>query len=154
MLSALGSAAPRPLWPTLVAHFPSESLAVRETVVTFRLAAARLGHGAELCDPLEMTLAEVLNNVVEHAYRNAADGAIVVELDLLEEGWAACRIWDHGRSMPRGRIPESRPHKLAGSVSSLPEGGFGWALIRRLTRHLTYCRIDGRNCLSFAIRGA
>jgi len=154
MLAALGAAAPPPLWPTLVARLPSESLAVRETVVTLRLATARLGHRADLCDPLEMTLAEALNNVVEHAYRDAADGAIIVELDLLDGGWAACRIWDRGRAMPQARIPASPAPDLAGPVASLPEGGFGWAMIRSLTQHLNYRRIDGRNCLSFALRGA
>ena len=33
----------------------------------------------------------------------------------------------------------------------LPEGGFGWFLIRSLTRDLTYLREDGYNMLCFCV---
>jgi serine/threonine-protein kinase RsbW len=139
-----------PLWPTLVVQLRSDSLAVRAAVVRLQRAATRLGLAAELCDSLEIVLAEALNNVVEHAYRQAVDGWIVVELDLLED-CAVCRIWDGGRPMPGGQPPRPAAHDLAGPLSSLPEGGFGWSLIGKLAHPLRYDRIEGRNCLAFAV---
>ena len=40
------------------------------------------------------------------------------------------------------------------AVEELPEGGFGWDLIRQLTTGLAYARVEGRNELTFRMRRA
>ncbi len=91
----------------------------------------------------ELVLAEVLNNVVEHAYRDHA-GEIEVSLER-EGGAVSVRVADRGRAMPEDRLPAGCPPEPA----SLPEGGFGWHLIRTLTRDLSYRRFDGWNIFHF-----
>lgn len=95
-------------------------------------------------DAAELVLAEVLNNIVEHAY-DGANGRIGV--------WAqraghrvTCRVTDHGRPMPNGQAPKGDlpTHQLA-------EGGWGWHLIRSLSQDLCYCRTAGQNILTFSI---
>jgi serine/threonine-protein kinase RsbW len=93
----------------------------------------------------ELVLAEVLNNVAEHAY---ADEPGDIELSLeRREGSVAVRVADQGRSMPDRRLPLGEaPNPL-----DLPEGGFGWNLIRQLTDELCYRHHEGWNLLTFVL---
>lgn len=96
---------------------------------------------------LELALAEVLNNVVEHAYADH-DGLIVVEVSR-EADALACMVTDRGRPMPGEMLP---PALDFDSLSEgLAEGGFGWPLIRTLARDLTYSRRGQINVLGFRL---
>lgn len=98
----------------------------------------------------ELVLAEVLNNVAEHAYGEAG-GTVEVRLRR-ESGGLRCLILDGGREMPGGQLPEGRlPGGPDVPLEDLPEGGFGWHLIRSLCVGLTYDRIAGQNRLSFLL---
>lgn len=68
----------------------------------------------------------------------------------LDQGALHCRITDSGAAMPGGRLPPGQFQDL-GETQSLPEGGFGWFLIRTLAQDLDYRRIAGRNLLSFQL---
>ena len=91
----------------------------------------------------EIVLAEVLNNIVEHAY-HSSEGEIRVLLRL-EPSQLCLTVEDEGAEMPGGNLPEGHLPE----PESLPEGGFGWFLIRNLVRDLAYRRIAACNHLSF-----
>ncbi|MFN7053455.1 MAG: ATP-binding protein, partial [Gemmobacter sp.] len=95
----------------------------------------------------EVVLAEALNNIVEHAYA-ASEGDIEITLTS-DKGGLTCRIVDHGRPMPAHRLPDGT--LPAPDPLPPPEGGFGWYLIRTLSRDLEYRHADGRNHLSFRL---
>jgi serine/threonine-protein kinase RsbW len=98
----------------------------------------------------ELVLAEVLNNVAEHAYRGG-QGPVAVTLARGPAG-VACLIVDQGAAMPAGTLPEGKLPETSGlALEDLPEGGFGWHLIRTLTRDLAYLRTGGCNRLSFTL---
>lgn len=98
----------------------------------------------------ELVLAEVLNNVAEHAYAGQA-GPVAVTLRQVPQG-VSCLIVDQGLAMPGGKLPESRlPDGEGLALEDLPEGGFGWHLIRSLTTGLSYSRADGTNRLHFTL---
>jgi serine/threonine-protein kinase RsbW len=98
----------------------------------------------------ELVLAEILNNVAEHAYSEAG-GSVEVRLAPDPEG-LRCLILDSGREMPGGRLPEGRlPGGPDVALDALPEGGFGWHLIRSLCVGLTYTRANGQNRLAFCL---
>lgn len=99
----------------------------------------------------ELVLAEVLNNIAEHAYQESR-GQIVLYLRPRAEG-LFCFITDHGAAMPGGGLPEGRRPDIGGARADLPEGGFGWHLIRLLTNNLRYDRKRGRNRLGFHLDG-
>jgi serine/threonine-protein kinase RsbW len=64
----------------------------------------------------------------------------------------ACLIVDSGVSLPDGVIPAGLLPGMADvALEDLPEGGFGWYLIRSLTRDLAYTRDQGVNRLSFIL---
>lgn len=113
---------------------------------------ATAGLGQAGCDPgvLELVLAEVLNNVVEHAYRDRSDGVIELAYSVIG-GQVAVEVMDNGHPMPGEALPAGTLPDMTGPLADLPEGGFGWHLIRSLTQDLHYHRQGGRNRLRFAV---
>lgn len=94
---------------------------------------------------VQIVLAEALNNVVEHAYADF-HGKIEVWVTL-RDSFLFIRILDDGLPMPGGVLPGGRLTRS----DDLPEGGFGWYMIRTLSHDLTYQRDGRRNLLSFCI---
>lgn len=97
---------------------------------------------------VEIVLAEALNNIVEHAYARHS-GTIKVALQLAHPD-LLCQISDSGLPMPGESLPLGNLAQV-GNADDLPEGGFGWFLIRTLTRELNYRRHNGLNLLSFRV---
>lgn len=131
------------------ATFPAEPNAVRDAL---RRAVARFARQItpEDAGTLELALAEVLNNVVEHAYAGLPPGQI--ELDLMRAGMSLhCRIEDAGHPMPELALPSGAMQPVAPAIEDLAEGGWGWALIRDLTADIEYFRENDRNRLTFRI---
>ena len=154
--------------PVALRHvLPGTPEAVRKTLalVCTTLASGQLGAGNPLTDTtrttVELVLAEVLNNIVEHAYGaperpcNAslpACPARLITLDLQIDGPdLRCVVRDEGAAMPAGRLPAGLRPSVTTLRDDLPEGGYGWFLIRSLTQDLRYVREPGCNRLSFAI---
>lgn len=128
---------------------PADTMAVRDALSQVLAAPlmARLTEGDR--GTAEIVLAEVMNNIVEHAYR-AGPGEI--HLTLRPDGGAlCCRIEDRGCPMPGETLPEGKAMPL-GLMEDLPEGGFGWYLIRTLAHDLTYRHTGGRNLLTFRLK--
>ena len=131
-------------------QFRSDPFAVRDALAGARNAWQVCGCSAELCDKAEQVLAEVLNNVVEHAYGDTPGGAVEVILDHAEDG-LRCEVRDNGAPMPGERLPAGQLAALGDRLEDLPEGGFGWYMIRTMTEDLTYRRMADWNVLSFRI---
>jgi serine/threonine-protein kinase RsbW len=133
---------------TLRLVFPSDPMAVRDAL---RLLVKGLPDDGANQGMVELVLAEVLNNVVEHAY---ADGNGKIELTIqLTKTDLRCAIVDEGCPMPDGKLPAGNLD-AAFAADGLPEGGFGWHLIRSLSQDLRYDRHKGRNHLSFRLVGS
>jgi len=98
----------------------------------------------------EIVVAEVLNNIVEHAYQERPGGEIRVCLHF-SPGTLHAEFTDFGRPMPQEAPPEGKPADLDVPVEDLPEGGFGWFLIRTMTTQLDYAHTDGANLLKLEI---
>jgi len=104
----------------------------------------------EASGSVELVLAEVLNNVVEHGYPDEANG--VIELSILQNpDGLHCTVFDDGMPMPDLTPPKGHEARVDVPLDALPEGGFGWFLIRELSRDLRYERVEGRNRLSFSL---
>jgi serine/threonine-protein kinase RsbW len=127
---------------------PGEPLAVRDGLRVICRSELAQGLTEDERGTMEIVLAEVLNNIVEHAY-SENPGEIEVALKLSLDALAVTVV-DDGLPMPGGDAPAGKL-KPIGSFGDLPEGGFGWHLIRSLSRELVYQRKDGRNRLSFRL---
>lgn len=123
--------------------FRATLLAVRDALHAARVPIKRL---LQVDDAwaLELILAEVMNNIVEHGYGEEDEGTILLALSL-QGGDLVCTVGDFGPELPpaclRGEHPPPDP-------GGLPEGGFGWFLIRDLAQDLHYDRVEGYNRLT------
>lgn len=130
--------------------FPASPAVVRDALARMMATAPLLGLSDTRRGTAELVLAEVLNNIAEHAYADHA-GLITVSLRAGSRG-IACLVVDLGAPMPGGVLPDrGLPARAGLALADLPEGGFGWHLIRSLTRDLAYRRIAGANRLSFLL---
>lgn len=137
--------------PLCCLQFEGTAMAVREALSTVMADLASLRLTDESAATVELVLAEVLNNVVEHAYGTGTPGPIDVEVWRETSPTLACVIRDRGKPMPDGTPPLGRQALVDVPLEEMPEGGFGWFLIRSLTRDLDYLRQSGGNRLSFRI---
>lgn len=128
--------------------------AVRAALQTIDRSLGRLGTDAATRLRAQLVLGEICNNVVEHAFPteySRAVGRIKITCCQTQRGLGFC-IDDNGRPvpdevLPTGRYPPVDPEDLQG----LPEGGFGWALVRDLADHIRYRRWQGSNLVQFEI---
>jgi serine/threonine-protein kinase RsbW len=126
----------------------SSSTCVREVLVDLDLLLVESGVSVSMRGDVQLVLAEALNNVVEHAYMNRPDGEITVQVSVLP-CCVGCTITDAGRPMPGLQLPKGILPTGSGAFEDVPEGGFGWFLIRQMTVDLSYSRIGAGNQLRF-----
>ena len=120
----------------LVAHqrFSPSADEVRKALGDLRRHMEQARICSDLIARVELVLAELLNNIVEHACADVPGGWIVIRTRLARDGLHVT-ILDNGMPPPfhlldRG-LPEQAPHDDL-PLAALPEGGFGWYLIRHL----------------------
>lgn len=112
------------------------------------LAQQSLGFAA--LTSAEIVVTEVLNNIVEHA------------LPTTKSGWFSLKCWrcdrflrfeiaDNGTAMPQNRLPAGLAPNVDTALEDLPEGGWGWSMVRSLTQELSYQRVEPVNTLTFSI---
>jgi serine/threonine-protein kinase RsbW len=136
--------------PNIRLELISDPFAVRDTLVELRAAWDQSTLDAELCDTAEQVLAEVLNNIVEHAHAESTDGRIVLSVKAGNDGFRF-DVRDNGLPMPKGQLPAGSPADVDAPLDDLPEGGFGWFLIRALAEDLAYLCEGDWNVFRFRI---
>lgn len=124
---------------------------VRQTLEDLRIRFAK-EVSADAMGRLELVLAEVMNNVAEHASATdmpATDARSMHLCVVMHDNGLSCAITDDGGKLPADcLLPRTLP---ALDPLDLPEGGFGWCLIQGLTQSLCYYREGQRNCLAFTV---
>jgi serine/threonine-protein kinase RsbW len=129
--------------------FPGRQMEVRAAIGRIMMRLKPLGLTADCAASTELVMAEVLNNVVEHAYARRP-GRIDIEMRLCGDG-LSCTVRDAGDPIPGGMLPSGAGAPYDVPVKDLPEGGFGWLLIRSLARDLFYLRETQGNRLTFLV---
>lgn len=100
-----------------------------------------LGVEDALCGSVELALAEAMNNIVEHAYGPDHDGTGVVRLRVRVWPDRVCaHLRDTGAPLPVSVSAVTPRPDPARPVADLPEGGFGWWLIRDMSSAVRYRR--------------
>lgn len=127
---------------------PATTLSVRQTLSQIFDDQAKGTLQGALSDTAQIVLSEALNNIVEHAYAET-EGEIDLTLDICKAG-LACTILDYGLPLPNHSLPAGI-HPMEDEPQDLPEGGFGWFMIRTLAKDLGYLRQNNCNRLSFWI---
>lgn len=101
----------------------------------------------------QIALAEACNNIVEHAYPFGPSGDALIVLDIARDrGGLQIALRDRGGAMPGGQMPgDDLPPLDLDDPLALPEGGFGWPILRRMTRAISLSRHNGQNILRFRL---
>lgn len=131
----------------LTVSFLATELEARQAISSTSGRLREAGLPRHRADEIEIALAEAVNNVVEHAYAGREPGLVRILCSLQREH-LTIRICDKGASLPQDRLPEGLAVDLCVSKADLPEGGFGWFLIRELTSEICYDRDGEENRLS------
>jgi serine/threonine-protein kinase RsbW len=139
-----------PAQPDIHLVFPATEISVRRALLSLRASLKALAVDDLTIGMVEIILAEVANNIFEHAYPLNVNGTVTLACTKAEQG-LRFEVCDQGRTLPGGEIPSKKEHDLEADRNQLPEGGFGWGLIRDMTTMLMYKRDRGRNILRFRV---
>lgn len=133
--------------PSFSVSFMSDELAVRGALDRVKQQLTRLAMDADDIATFELVAAEVLNNIVEHAYADRPDGLVSLSCAQMPDG-LHLKFEDQGQAMPDGTAPNSTTPDPDVAFYDLPEGGFGWFMIHELAKDLAYRRENHRNVLT------
>lgn len=136
--------------PSLTLSLRSDPFEIRATLGKVTGWLAGVSGCAGVVGAVEMTLAEVLNNIAEHAYGGKSNGAIHVRLDV-DTAHLRVKTCDCGAPMPDGRVPSGAYCAPEPDCPDLPEGGFGWFLIHSQCSQINYRRDEDQNHLLLEI---
>ena len=98
---------------------------------------------------IQVALVEVLNNIVKHAYGDQGGGIIEITSQPFV-GYLGFKIVDASIALPDHCLQNDQLSAID-IQATLPEGGFGWFLIRQLSYDIAHKRRDGKNHLSLKI---
>lgn len=104
--------------------------------------------GADLdaVQSVRLCMAEALNNIVDHAYEGHDGHSIQADVTLTGDKYHV-ELTDEGKPMPGGQLPSGELDFDETDFDAMPEGGFGWMLIRTEMDVVDYQRTEGRNVL-------
>ncbi|PRX37367.1 Anti-sigma regulatory factor (Ser/Thr protein kinase) [Meinhardsimonia xiamenensis] len=129
---------------------PASQGSVRELVTKAACHCLEARVPAGTRNDLQIVLAELLNNIVEHGIAGHQGGILDLAITV-EPGGIRCELRDDGAPLPGHRLPEGRMPRSDVPLGSLPEGGFGVGLVRALARELVYLRAGRENRTSFLL---
>ena len=148
--TSFATSRPSEVKPAFSLRVLARNRSIRDALTEVRLRLSKHAFSEEDLATVEVVLAEVMNNIAEHAYAWRRDGEMMLFLRLTPDG-LNISVSDEGVAMPDMRIPSGGSVDPAAPLSDMPEGGFGWLIIRQLARDVSYTRREGVNQLSFRI---
>jgi serine/threonine-protein kinase RsbW len=122
----------------------------RKALLAMTHCLTAVGYPRDATDSVELVLAEVINNIVEHAHSECSQGLIEITLRTGQQSLECC-IKDNGKEMPNGQLPSGLQPEIPEELADLPEGGFGWYLIKSLACDVSYTRSGNLSHLTFRI---
>lgn len=137
--------------PGFTHRFAATELDTRHALSSIMARLRQIGLPDEQAGSIEIALAEVVNNIVEHAYANIDKGEVLIRA-VVGPGDIRVLLVDWGPPLPGARLPDCCPASLGEKTADLPEGGFGWFLIHTIARNIHYRRFLGRNHLRLTFR--
>jgi len=103
-----------------------------------------LGFSSEILFALNLSLEEVLTNIISYGYEDEGEHLIVVSISR-SHGRLEIEVEDDGRAF---NPLEQEPPDTNAPLEERPIGGLGIHLVRHYMDALDYKREDGRNILS------
>lgn len=139
------------LLPAFHVHVQSSDMAVREALAGVIAGLGPLVLDIEEISTVELVLAEALNNIVEHAYPDDSPGGLIAIACRHQPDGLNITVTDNGCAMPDGQMPIGMAPEVDVDVMDMPEGGFGWFLIKDLAKDVRYRREGAANLLDLRL---
>jgi len=100
------------------------------------------GFDSTICNEIEISLTEALNNIIRHSYKEDFSKTIDVNITT-ENNWLLLELIDSGISRKNFKKPklEFDPE----DIENLPEGGMGLYIIDQLMSEISYKTENGVN---------
>lgn len=130
---------------------------IRRALLLWRHKLEACEHCADLLGRSEIVLAEILNNIAEHGQDDVQKDETGDWIELrcrISRHGIHMTVKDSGRALPQRLLTGAQhvvPSHSGVALDDLPEGGFGWFMIRELSRHLTCDRTEDGNLLSLTV---
>ncbi|KIC50202.1 ATP-binding protein [Tateyamaria sp. ANG-S1] len=125
----------------------SGRFAVRQALAQLLDGLKPLALDVEEAGTVELVMAEALNNIVEHAYPETDTAGHINITCAHQSDGLHLTVVDSGRAMPDGQTPIGTAADVDVDLCDMPEGGFGWFLIKDLAKDVTYQRQEAQNQL-------
>lgn len=134
-------------------HFTVQSgtFAARDASAMLMDQLAPLDLDVEEAGTVELVMAEALNNIVEHGYPDPENGGPITITCKHGTKGLNIKLVDYGLPMPDGKTPVGLAVNLDVDFMEIPEGGFGWFIIKDLAKDIVYTRFDRENRLDLRI---
>jgi serine/threonine-protein kinase RsbW len=128
--------------------------AIRTELLAIDDALAAHGLERDRRDDVLLVLAEILNNVAEHAFPDDRSGWIACKVGWTADGLVV-ETRDNGALLPPKLLLSNRalPRREM-QRGDMPETGFGWFIVHALTDDMTYEREGGTNRLTFSMQAS
>lgn len=137
--------------PKIQITVPSGRFAAREALKRLMADLGPLDLDIEEAGTVELVMAEAINNVVEHGYPDPEKGGpIRISCSHKADGLSIQMI-DYGLRMPNGETPLGLSVQTDVDFMDMPEGGFGWFIIKDLAKDVVYRRVGDMNQLDLRI---
>lgn len=105
--------------------------------------ASRMGYAYDEIEDLKIATSEACTNAVQHAYKKADGGEVVVGFGLYEDRLEVM-VADNGKSFNFEQIKsELGPYSATSDIDQLPEGGLGLFLMETLMDEVRVLMISG-----------
>jgi len=150
MLPQSNSINPKIIGNEISFTFQSDAFVVRRVLSDLCDYLATRSVSPDDIENLSISLGEALNNIVEHAYPEPKGGEIHLRCRV-KPGTLAITLRDQGKMMPGLTLPKGAAKPDECTFEDMPEGGFGWFMIRALSQKIDYQRINGTNRLHFVL---
>lgn len=138
-----------PRRPTLELNIYSDLHEASDAVARVGKWLAHESVEQECIGDVTLVLAEALNNVIEHAYGTEKSGDIQIKSTLRAQTMSV-QIIDMGKPFdgpPDEVVLNAEKYEL----SEMPDGGFGWFLIKSLTEDIHFSHDGGKNKLTLVV---
>lgn len=129
----------------------SGQFAARQALSKVFEALRPLDLDIEEAGTIEIVLAEVLNNIVEHAYPPTGPAGPIAIHCIQKPDGLLVKVMDQGNKWPDEKLPSVTAVPLDVALQDMPEGGFGWFLIQHLAKDVTYARVGEENHLNMRL---
>lgn len=147
--AALKTEGTLPVLPTLDLNIYSDLRQASEAVVRVGKWLEQEHVPSDCIGDITLVLAEALNNVIEHAYGDDRKGDIAVKATLRART-LSMQIVDGGRPF-HGPPEEVTLQTETYDVADMPDGGYGWFLIKSLTEDIHFSHSGGKNRLTLVV---